>query len=148
MNSGEPARPVEILLVEDNPGDVRLIQEALENEIRPNKLHVVSDGEEALDFIHRRGKYDNAPRPDLVLLDFSLPKDEGRRVLETIKREEDLRRIPVVVLTASTAENDVLRAYSLDANCYVTKPTDFGEFMAAIKAVGEFWLTIAVLPRD
>jgi two-component system, chemotaxis family, response regulator Rcp1 len=141
------ARAIEILLVEDNPGDVRLIQEALKEGKVWNNPHVIVDGEAALDFLYRRGKYAESPRPDLILLDLNLPKKDGREVLATIKADADLRRIPVVILTTSKEEEDILRAYNLAANCYVTKPVEFGDFMRVIRMIEEFWLTIVALPR-
>ena len=146
--NGPRGRAVEILLVEDNPGDVRLIQEALRDGKVWNNPHVVTDGEAALDFVYRRGAFTEAPRPDLVLLDLNLPKKDGREVLATIKADADLKRIPVVVLTTSKEEEDVLRAYNLAANCYVTKPVEFDEFMKVIRMIEDFWLTIVALPRE
>ena len=132
--------------MEDNPGDVRLIQEALRDGKVWNNPHVVSDGEAALDFVYKRGPFTEAPRPDMVLLDLNLPKKDGREVLAVIKSDPDLKRIPVVVLTTSKEEEDVLRAYNLAANCYVTKPVEFEEFMKVIRAIEDFWLTIVALP--
>jgi CheY-like chemotaxis protein len=146
--NGTRGRAIEILLVEDNPGDVRLIQEALRDGKVWNNPHVVSDGEAALDFVYRRGPYVDKPRPDLVLLDLNLPKKDGREVLAVIKSDPDLRRIPVVVLTTSKEEEDVLRAYNLAANCYVAKPVEFDEFMKVIRMIEDFWLTIVALPRE
>lgn len=141
-------RPIEILLVEDNPGDVRLILETLkENKLR-NSLDVVEDGVEALVFLGREGKYADAPRPDLILLDLNLPKKDGREVLAEIKADENLRRIPVVILTTSKAEEDILKAYDLNANCYVTKPVDLDQFIKVVKSIEEFWLTIVKLPAE
>jgi len=142
------ARPIEILLVEDNPGDVRLTIEALrEGKVR-NNLSVVSDGMEAMAFLHREGKYDGAPQPDLILLDLNLPKKDGREVLEEIKADDQLKHIPVVILTTSRAEHDVLRSYNLHANCYVTKPVDLDQFISVVKSIEDFWLTVVTLPRD
>lgn len=141
-------RPIEILLVEDNPGDVRLVLETLkENKLR-NSLDVVEDGVEALVFLGREGKYADAPRPDLILLDLNLPKKDGREVLAEIKADENLRRIPVVILTTSKAEEDILKAYDLNANCYVTKPVDLDQFIKVVKSIEEFWLTIVKLPAE
>lgn len=141
-------RPIKILLVEDNPGDVRLILETLkENKLR-NNLDVVEDGVEALAFLGREGKYADAPRPDLILLDLNLPKKDGREVLAEIKADENLRRIPVVILTTSKAEEDILKAYDLNANCYVTKPVDLDQFIKVVKSIEEFWLTIVKLPAE
>ena len=140
--------PVEILLVEDNPADVRLTQEALKEGTVYNNLHWAKDGVEALEFLHRRGKYAAAPRPDIILLDLNLPKKDGREVLEEIKRDETLKRIPVVVLTTSKAEEDVLRTYNLHANCYVTKPVDLEKFIVVVRSIDVFWLTIVTLPPN
>jgi chemotaxis family two-component system response regulator Rcp1 len=145
--NGPRGRAIEILLVEDNPGDVRLIQEALREGKVWNNPHVVSDGEAALDFVYRRGLYADSPRPDLVLLDLNLPKKDGREVLAVMKGDPDLRRIPVVVLTTSREEEDVLRAYNLAANCYVAKPVELDEFMKVIRMIEDFWFTIVALPR-
>jgi CheY-like chemotaxis protein len=146
--NGTRGRAIEILLVEDNPGDVRLIQEALRDGKVWNNPHVVTDGEAALDFVYRRGPFTQAPRPDMVLLDLNLPKKDGREVLAVIKSDSDLKRIPVVVLTTSKEEEDVHRAYNLAANCYVTKPVEFEEFMKVIRAIEDFWLTIVALPSE
>jgi len=140
------ARPVEILLVEDNPGDVRLTMEALKEGKLSNGLHVVEDGVEALAFLRKEGKYTQAPHPDLILLDLNLPKKDGREVLAEIKEDPDLKRIPVVILTTSKAEEDILRTYDLHANCYVTKPVELEQFMTIVKLIEEFWLTIVKLP--
>jgi CheY-like chemotaxis protein len=139
-------RPIEILIVEDNPGDVRLTREALKEAKVSNTLHVVEDGGAALDFLYRRGTYGEAPRPDLILLDLNLPKKNGREVLAEIKQDAHLQAIPVVILTTSQAEEDVLRAYSLHANCYITKPVDFIQFTKIVRTIEEFWLTIVTLP--
>jgi two-component system, chemotaxis family, response regulator Rcp1 len=142
------SRPVEILLVEDNPGDVRLTREALrEGKVR-NNLHVAADGVEALHFLRREGKFAGAVRPDLILLDLNLPKKDGREVLEDIKSDPALRYIPVVVLTSSQAEQDILRAYDLHANCYVTKPVDLDQFIHVVRSIEEFWFTIVKLPPE
>jgi two-component system, chemotaxis family, response regulator Rcp1 len=146
--NGPRGRAVEILLVEDNPGDVRLIQEALRDGKVWNNPHVVTDGEAALDYVYRRGAFVDAPRPDMILLDLNLPKKDGREVLATVKSDPDLKRIPVVVLTTSKEEEDVLRAYNLAANCYVTKPVEFDQFMKVIRMIEDFWLTIVALPRE
>ena len=142
----EGAPPVEILLVEDNPGDHRLTQEALREGKVYNNLSWVKDGVEALDFLKRRGAYANAPRPDIILLDLNLPKKDGRAVLSEIKGDEELRSIPVVVLTTSKAEEDVLRSYDLHANCYVTKPVDLDKFIVVVQSIDRFWLTVVTLP--
>jgi two-component system response regulator len=140
------AKPIEILLVEDNPGDVRLTREALKSGKVWSNLHVVEDGEAALTFLRQQGSYTYAPRPDLILLDLNLPKRDGREVLSIIKADENLKRIPVVVLTTSQAEEDILKAYNLNANCYITKPVDFDQFLKVVRVVEEFWLTIVKLP--
>jgi len=139
---------VEILLVEDNPGDVRLTKEALKDNKVRNNLTVVEDGVEALSFLRREGRYTGAPRPDLILLDLNLPKKDGREVLSEIKADERLRRIPVVVLTTSKAEEDILRAYDLNANCYITKPVDFDQFIKVVRTIEDFWLTMVKLPPE
>lgn len=142
----EHCRPIEILLVEDNPGDVRLTQEALrEGKVR-NHLHVAADGLEAMAFLRREGKHARAPQPDLVLLDLNLPKKGGREVLAEIKEDPDLRRIPVVILTVSKAEEDVLKSYNLHANCYITKPVNLDQFLEVVKSIEDFWLTVVMLP--
>lgn len=145
MDSRQVRRPSELLFVEDNPGDVQLTKQALENG-HLFHLHVVHDGEAALKFLSRVGEYDSAPAPDLVLLDLNLPKKDGRQVLEEMKDRREWKRIPVVVLTTSSAEEDIARCYELHANCYVTKPTGLQEFNAAVRAIEKFWLTIAQLP--
>jgi two-component system, chemotaxis family, response regulator Rcp1 len=138
--------PIEILLVEDNPADVRLTIEALKEEKICNKLNVAKDGEEALAFLHKEGKYAQAPRPDLILLDLNLPKVDGREVLKIIKNDDALKSIPVVVLTVSQAEEDILKSYNLHANCYITKPVDLAQFSRVTKSIQDFWLTIVKLP--
>jgi chemotaxis family two-component system response regulator Rcp1 len=148
MNEQERTTPVEILLVEDNPGDVRLTQEALKESKVTNNLSVAEDGVEALAFLKQEGKYADAPRPDLLLLDLNLPKKDGRELLEEIKADENLKRIPVVVLTTSKAEEDILRMYDQHANCYITKPIDFDQFIDVVKSIEDFWLTIVKLPTD
>jgi CheY-like chemotaxis protein len=139
-------RPVEILLVEDNPGDVRLTIEALRDSKVHNQLNVARDGVEALAFLHREGAFVDAVRPDLILLDLNLPRKDGREVLAEIKADPALRTIPVVILTTSRAEQDVLRSYELQANCYITKPVDLEQFMTVVKSIEDFWLTIVTLP--
>ena len=148
MTSEKTGRPIEILLVEDNPGDVRLTQEALKDAKVLNKLRVVSDGVEALAFLRRQGKYAHAVRPGLILLDLNLPKMDGRKVLAEIKEDPDLKRIPVVVLTISKADEDIIKTYELHANCYITKPVDLEQFMEVIKSIENFWLTVVKLPPD
>jgi CheY-like chemotaxis protein len=140
------APPVEILLVEDNPGDYRLTQEALKEGKVYNNLYWARDGVEALDFLKQVGKFADAPRPDIILLDLNLPKKDGRQVLEEIKRDSNLRAIPVVILTTSKAEEDVLRSYDLHANCYVTKPVDLDKFIVVVQSIDRFWLTVVTLP--
>ena len=140
--------PIEILLVEDNPGDVRLTKEALKEGKVYSNLHTVKDGVEAMEFLRRAGKYSSVPRPDIILLDLNLPKKDGREVLQEIKSDAELRRIPVVVLTTSKAEEDVLRPYDLHANCYVTKPVDLEKFMVVVKTIDSFWLTVVTLPPN
>ena len=140
-------RPVEILLVEDNPGDERLTREALKEGKVYNNFHWVKDGVEALDFLRRTGKFGAAPRPDIILLDLNLPKKDGREVLAEIKKDETLKRIPVVILTTSKAEEDVLKTYNLHANCYVTKPVDLEKFIVVVKSIDAFWLTVVTLPN-
>ncbi len=142
------AAPTEILLVEDNPGDVRLTREALKEGKIYNNLHWVQDGVEALEFLRRQGKHADAPRPDIILLDLNLPRKDGREVLSEIKGDENLRQIPIVILTTSKAEADVLRSYHLHANCYVTKPVDLGKFIDVVKAIDAFWLTVVTLPAS
>ncbi|GAN33598.1 MAG: response regulator [Candidatus Brocadia sp. AMX2] len=146
MNNEGVVRSIEILLVEDSPGDVRLTREALKEAKMRNNLHVVGDGVEAMSFLRKKDKYANAPRPDLILLDLNLPKKDGREVLAEIKSDEDLKNIPVVVLTISKSEEDILRSYNLHANCYVTKPIDFDQFTTVVKAIENFWFTIVKLP--
>ncbi|MBN1393488.1 MAG: response regulator [Pirellulales bacterium] len=141
-------RPIEILLVEDSEPDVRLTREALRDAKVRNRLWDVEDGVEALDFLHRRGAHADAPRPDMVLLDLNLPRKDGREVLNEIKSDTDLKRIPVVVLTTSKNEEDVLKSYNLHANCYIAKPVDFNRFMEVVKSIEEFWLTIVSLPPE
>ena len=142
------ATPIQILLVEDNDGDVFLTMEALKEAKIANSVRVVHDGVEALEFLRRQGKYATAPRPDLILLDLNLPRKDGRQVLREIKDDPSLRRIPVVILTTSKGEEDVLRAYDLHANCYITKPVDFNRFMEVVKSIEDFWLTVVRLPEE
>ncbi len=139
---------VEILLVEDNPGDVRLTQEALKESKIRNNLSIVKDGVDALAFLRREGIYQNAPRPDIILLDLNLPRKDGREVLHEIKEDDILKRIPVVILTTSDDEHDILVSYNLHANCYITKPVDLAQFVRIIKNIEDFWLTIVRLPPD
>lgn len=142
----ELVKPIEILLVEDNPGDVRLTREALKEAKVINNLNVIKDGMEALAYLRKEGPYAAAPRPHLILLDLNLPKRDGREVLATIKADEKLKRIPVVVLTTSQDEQDVLKSYNLHANCYITKPVDLDQFIRVVRSIEDFWLGIVVLP--
>ena len=148
MNSKTMDRPIDILLVEDNPGDVRLTVEVLKECKVRNKLHVANDGLEAMDFLYRQDKYLHAPHPDLILLDLNLPKKDGHEVLAEIKKDPALKHIPVVILTGSTAEEDILKTYDLYANCYITKPIDIEQFITVIKSIKDFWLTIVKLPSE
>ena len=141
------ARPIEILLVEDDPGDILITTEALEQSKLMNNLHTVENGEEAVAFLRREGEYVDAVRPDLILLDLNLPRRDGREVLAEIKADPELRRIPVVVLTTSAAEEDVLRSYDLHANAYITKPVDFANFVNVVRQVDDFFFTVVRLPR-
>lgn len=141
-------QPIDILLVEDDPGDELMTREAFEDNKIGNNLHVARDGEEALEFLYRQGRHPDAPRPDLILLDLNLPKYDGRQVLEKIKADPDLSHIPVVVLTTSAAEEDILRSYRLHANAYVTKPVDLDQFVAAIKQIDDFFVQVVRLPRQ
>ena len=146
MNKKSQGKSVEILLVEDNPGDARLALEALkDNKIR-NELHTVEDGVEAMNFLRKKGKYSNVPRPDLILLDLNLPKKDGREVLAEIKEDDKLKAIPVVVLTISKAEEDILKSYNLHANCYISKPLDLKQFIKVVKSIKSFWFSIVKLP--
>jgi len=140
-----PAVPIEILLVEDNPGDVRLTKEALKDAKVRNNLHVVMDGVEALAFLRKQGKFGAAVRPDLILLDLNLPRKNGREVLEEVKKDPALQHIPIVILTTSQAEQDVLESYRLWANAYVTKPVDLDQFLKVVGSIEEFWLEIVKL---
>jgi two-component system, chemotaxis family, response regulator Rcp1 len=142
----EYGKPIDILLVEDNAGDSRLALEALKESKLRNNLHIVTDGMEAMDFLYKRGKHTQVPRPDLILLDLNLPKKDGREVLAEIKADPELKRIPVVILTISKAEEDVLKTYNLHANCFITKPLDLNQFVTVVKSIEDFWLTIVKLP--
>ena len=139
-------REAQILLVEDNPGDVRLTIEALREGRIANRLHVAGDGEEAMAFVRREGVHRGVPRPDVILLDLNLPRKDGREVLAELKADPDLHRIPVIVLTTSSAEADVLRSYDLHANCYISKPIGYDEFIGAVRSMENFWLKIVLLP--
>jgi len=147
MNIEETGKPIEILLAEDSPGDARLTQEAFREGRVLNNLHIVGDGEEALAFLRREGKYAHAPRPDIILLDLNMPKKDGRETLAEIKSDESLKSIPVVILTISKSEEDILRSYNDHANCYITKPIDFGKFFDVVKSIEDFWFSIVRLPR-
>ncbi|MFY0583805.1 response regulator [Cystobacter fuscus] len=146
MNGESLGRPIEILLVEDNPGDVRLTIEALKEGKVSSRLSVARDGVEALAFLRREGAHASAPRPDLILLDLNLPRRDGREVLAEIKADAELRRIPVVVLTTSKAEEDILRTYDLHANCYINKPVDLDQFISVVRSIDDFWLSVVRLP--
>ncbi|MCX6028329.1 MAG: response regulator [Chloroflexi bacterium] len=148
MSEHTPTKPVDILLVEDNPGDVRLTREALKEGKVLNTLSVVTDGVEALAFLRREGRYAAATRPDIILLDLNLPRMDGRELLAVIKADADLRRIPVVILTTSAAEQDILKSYNLHANCYITKPVDLEQFIGVVRSVEDFWFTIVRLPPN
>lgn len=148
MSGQTMAKPIEILLVEDNPGDVRLTREAFKEGKVLNNLSVVEDGVEAMAFLRQQGKYADVPRPDLILLDLNLPKKDGREVLPEIKGDTNLKRIPVVILTTSKAEQDILKTYNLHANCYVTKPVDLEQFISVVRFVQHFWLSIVKLPPE
>lgn len=147
MNVDQPALPVDILLVEDNPGDVRLTKELLKDSKIHNNLTVIDNGEDALLYLRREAKYRNATHPDLILLDLNLPRKNGSEVLASIKNDPQLRRIPVVVLTSSKAEEDVVRTYDLHANCYISKPVGLEQFAAVVRAIDDFWLAIVKLPE-
>lgn len=142
-----PSRPIDVLLIEDDPGDELITREAFEHNKISNTLHVAHDGQEGLDFLYRRGPYADAPRPDLILLDLNLPKYDGRQLLETVKSDPELSHIPVVVLTTSSAEEDILRSYKLHANAYVTKPVDLDQFMNAVRQIDEFFVQVVRLPQ-
>lgn len=143
-----PHKPVEILLVEDNHIDVKLTKEALrEGKVR-NNLHVARDGEEAINFLYRKGDFANAVRPDIIFLDLNLPRIDGREILQRIKTDPNLRRIPVVVLTTSGADEDIVRSYDLHVNCYITKPVDMEQFISVVKAIDNFWFTVVALPIE
>ena len=148
MPESRNARPIEILLVEDNPGDVRLTVEAFKDGRVRNHLRVVTNGVEALAYLHHQGAYANASRPDLILLDLNLPKLSGRETLSAIKADPELKRIPVAILTSSQAEADILDAYNLHANCYITKPVNLGQFVRVVQSIEDFWLSIVKLPSE
>jgi two-component system, chemotaxis family, response regulator Rcp1 len=146
MSTRTRNRPIEILLVEDNPGDARLTEEALKEGKVRNNLHHAKDGVEAMQFLLREGEHKGKPRPDLVLLDLNLPRKDGREVLADMRKNPELKTIPVVVLTTSEAEQDVVRTYELCANCYITKPVDLEKFITIVRSIEDFWLTIVRLP--
>jgi two-component system, chemotaxis family, response regulator Rcp1 len=148
MDCVQLVKPIDILLVEDNPGDADLAREALEGGKLNNQLFVVGDGEAAMEFLHNAGAYGDAPRPDLILLDLNLPRKDGREVLADIKADRELKRIPVVILTTSQSEEDVLKSYNLHANCYITKPIDFNQFIRVVRSIEDFWFSIVVLPPN
>ena len=148
MNHPLRERPIDILLVEDSPSDAQLAMEALESAKIANRLSHVEDGVAAMQFLRREGPYRDAPHPELILLDLNLPRKDGREVLEDLKQDPQLQRIPVVVLTTSGAEQDVLRSYALHANCYITKPVDFTQFMDVVKSIEHFWLAVVTLPKE
>jgi chemotaxis family two-component system response regulator Rcp1 len=145
---GTRAEPIVILLVEDSPGDVRLTREAFKDAKVYISMHVASDGAEAMAFLNREGEHANAPRPDLILLDLNLPKKDGREVLAEVKENPSLKSIPVVVLTTSASEADILRSYRLHANCYITKPVGLEGFLEVVKSIDDFWLTVVRLPSE
>ena len=146
MKNPELVKPVEILMVEDNPGDVQLTREALEDCKMINNLHVAEDGEEAIQFLFKENQFKDVPTPDLILLDLNLPNIDGKEVLEIIKSKDELKRIPVVVLTTSKADEDILKVYELHANCYITKPLNVDRFFEVVKEIESFWMGIVVLP--
>ena len=147
MNIATNVSPLNVLLVEDNPGDVRLMKEALQEDKLVYNLHVVWDGEEAMDFLLQKGDFTQSPRPDLILLDLNLPRKDGREVLREVKNDPALKHIPVVILTCSQAEQDILKTYELHANCYITKPVNLEQFTTVVKSIKEFWFTIVRLPK-
>ncbi len=141
-------KPVEILLIEDNPVDIRMTQEAFKDYRVANNLHSVTDGQSGMDFIYQRGKYKDAPRPDLILLDLNLPKKSGRAILEEVKADDNLRSIPIVILTTSELDEDMMGAYCHNANAFITKPIEFDDFVTMMRTIGDFWLTFVRLPRE
>ena len=148
MSANVQPKLIDILLVEDSPADVLITREALTEAKLLNTIHVVENGVAALEFLRRQGKYASAPRPDLILLDLNLPRKNGREVLAEIKTDEDLKSIPVVVLTTSRAEEDVIKSYNLHANCYVVKPVEFDNFVKAVQSIRQFWFTVVTLPPE
>jgi CheY-like chemotaxis protein len=147
MRNEGSSRPIEILLVEDNPGDVRLTQEAFKEGRMYNNMNVVGDGMEAMEFLRRQGAHTNAPRPDLILLDLNMPKKNGFEVLSEVKKDPSMRYIPIIVLTTSKAEQDIVKTYNEHANCFITKPVDLDQFFEIVKTIQDFWLTIVKLPK-
>ena len=143
----EILKPIDILLAEDNPGDADLAREALEESKLKNQLFIVNDGQEALDFLYKKGKFQNATRPDLILLDLNMPKVDGREVLKQLKQDKHLKRIPVVILTTSRADEDILKTYNMHANCFISKPLDLGKFIEVVHAIENFWISIVTLPK-
>jgi CheY-like chemotaxis protein len=148
MTNSEKSRAINILLVEDNPGDIRLTKEAFKDGRIQNELNVVMDGEEAIFYLKKTGKYTSAKTPDIILLDLNLPKKDGREVLAEIKADPLLMRIPVIILTTSSAQSDIVHTYSNHANCYIMKPVDFNQFMEVVRTIENFWLTIVMLPPN
>jgi CheY-like chemotaxis protein len=148
LTRNEKLRPIEILLVDDNPGDIRLTQEALKESKVLNNMHTVEDGMEALEFLRKEGRFKDVITPDIILLDLNLPKRNGREVLSEIKNDDVLKKIPVVILTISRAEEDILKSYALHANCYITKPVDMDQFIKIVRSIEDFWFTIVRLPPN
>jgi chemotaxis family two-component system response regulator Rcp1 len=146
MQSADIGKPINLLIVEDNPGDVRLIREALREGRVRNKIYSVADGEEAMAYLYKQDNFSEAPRPDLILLDLNLPRKDGREVLAEIKSDKDLNSIPVVILTSSEAEKDILKAYDLNANCFITKPVELDQFLSVVRSIENFWLSVVKLP--
>ena len=148
MNTSPPPQPIHILMVEDDPADVRLTREALKNKKVHTTMDTVEDGLEAMAYLHKEGVYAGKPRPDLILLDLNMPRMDGREVLSELKKDPRLRRIPVIVLTTSEGEEDILSAYDMNANCYITKPVDWKQFIRVVELIEDFWLTVVKLPKD
>ncbi|MES2567769.1 MAG: response regulator [Bacteroidota bacterium] len=148
MNNKMDSKPINILLVEDNPGDIRLTKEAFKDGRIHNELNVVMDGEEAIFYLKKEGQYASAKTPDIILLDLNLPKKDGREVLAEIKTDPKLMRIPVIILTTSSAQVDIVNTYSNHANCYIMKPVDFNQFLDVVRTIENFWLTVVKLPND
>jgi CheY-like chemotaxis protein len=148
MSLSKGIRPVEILLVEDNPGDIRLTKEAMKEAKIINNLNVVEDGVEALAYLRKKGKFKDANRPDMILLDINLPKKNGREVLAEIKQDKNLKQIPVIILTVSKAEEDIIKTYELHANCFITKPVDMDQFIKVVKSIEDFWFSVVKLPPN